>query len=102
MLHSAGFNLIIRTLKVADFVLSPEICIERKGIPDLFSSFNSGRLYHQVEEMCKFYQFPCLLIEFQLDKAFSLQSPGDLTNDININNITSKITLLSLAFPKLR
>ena len=29
-------------------MLSPEICCERKSIPDLRQSLASGRLYHQV------------------------------------------------------
>jgi hypothetical protein len=29
-------------------VLSPELVVERKALPDLFSSLASGRLYHQV------------------------------------------------------
>ncbi len=33
------------TLAVGDFILSPEMCVERKSISDLFGSFASGRLY---------------------------------------------------------
>ena len=29
--------------QVGDYVLSPEICVERKAIPDLHSSMASGR-----------------------------------------------------------
>jgi hypothetical protein len=32
------------TLEVGDYILSPDICIERKGVDDLFGSFASGRL----------------------------------------------------------
>lgn len=72
MLHFARFSIVPRTLYVGDYVLSPEICIERKGISDLFQSFASGRLYNQAEAMGKYYKYPCLLIEFSPDKAFSL------------------------------
>ena len=34
--------------QVGDYVLSPEICVERKSISDLKGSLASGRLYHQV------------------------------------------------------
>ena len=34
--------------QVGDYVLSPDICVERKAVPDLISSLNSGRLYNQV------------------------------------------------------
>ena len=44
ILHASGLQLIPTTLTVADYVLTPDICVERKSIPDLVSSFNSGRL----------------------------------------------------------
>lgn len=44
ILHASRLQLIPTTLTVADYVLSPDICVERKSIPDLVSSFNSGRL----------------------------------------------------------
>jgi ERCC4-type nuclease len=37
--------IVPATLTVGDYILTPEICVERKSIPDLVSSFNSGRLY---------------------------------------------------------
>lgn len=49
MLYGSGkFSVVPRTITVGDYVLSPEICVERKGISDLFQSFASGRLYNQV------------------------------------------------------
>jgi DNA excision repair protein ERCC-4 len=38
-------------LTVGDYILSPNICIERKSIKDLISSFKDGRLYNQTETM---------------------------------------------------
>ena len=72
MLHASRMALIPRTLQVGDYVLSPEICVERKGISDLFQSFGSGRLFNQAESMGRHYRYPCLLIEFNPDKPFSL------------------------------
>jgi len=103
LLHLAGgFKLIPRTLAVADFVLAPEICIERKGISDLFQSFASGRLYNQVETMSRYYQYPSLLIEFQAEKSFSLQSVHEISAEVQTNSVTTKIMLLVLAFPHLK
>jgi hypothetical protein len=49
------------------------VAVERKSIADLFSSFSSGRLYHQAETMSRYYRLPVLLIEFSQDKSFSFQ-----------------------------
>ena len=45
-LHEKGFWLIPLVLTVGDYILSDEICIERKSVAtgDLFESFKSGRL----------------------------------------------------------
>lgn len=73
VLHQKGMCIIPVTLEVGDYILSPLICVERKSIQDLFMSFSSGRLYHQVEMMSRYYRIPVLLIEFSQDKSFSFQ-----------------------------
>ncbi len=90
------------TLEVGDYVLSPQLVVERKSLPDLVASLASGRLYHQAEVMCRHYARPLLLIEFDPDRQFGLQSPAELGDDIDPKNIISKLTLLTTHFPKLR
>jgi DNA excision repair protein ERCC-4 len=102
ILHQSGFKLMPVTLEVGDYVLSPDICVERKSVPDLIGSLQSGRLYNQAEAMSKHYKMPVLLIEFERDKAFALQSLGDMSGDIALTSLQSKLCLLVLAFPKLR
>ena len=42
---------------------------ERKSLLDLIQSFLSGRLFRQMEIMCRFYRCPILLIEFVQDRS---------------------------------
>ncbi|XP_059444248.1 DNA repair endonuclease UVH1 isoform X2 [Corylus avellana] len=102
VLHQKGMRIIPVTLEVGDYILSPLICVERKSIQDLFMSFTSGRLYHQVETMVRYYRIPVLLIEFSQDKSFSFQSASDIGDDVTPNSIISKLSLLALHFPRLR
>lgn len=102
VLHQKGMRIIPVTLEVGDYILSPLICVERKSIQDLFGSFASGRLYHQVEMMVRYYRNPVLLIEFSQDKSFSFQSASEIGDDVTPNNIISKLSLLVLHFPRLR
>lgn len=44
LLHASSFVVQPMTLTIGDYILSPEMVVERKSIPDLISSFNSGRL----------------------------------------------------------
>ncbi|KAL6008507.1 DNA repair endonuclease uvh1 [Asimina triloba] len=102
VLHMKGMRIIPVTLEVGDYILSPLICVERKSISDLFSSFTSGRLYNQVETMVRYYRIPVLLIEFSQDRSFSFQSASDIGDDVVPTSIISKLCLLVLHFPRLR
>jgi DNA excision repair protein ERCC-4 len=53
LVHARGMDIVPITLEVGDYVLSPEICVERKSIPDLIGSLNSGRLYTQALAMTR-------------------------------------------------
>ena len=48
MLHQRGIDIEPVTLEVGDYLLSDDLCVERKSIADLIGSLNSGRLYTQV------------------------------------------------------
>ncbi|UPR03543.1 DNA repair endonuclease XPF [Chloropicon primus] len=104
VLHAYGFQISPCTLEVGDYILSPEICVERKAIPDLIQSFGSGRLFQQAKAMAKHYRYPVLLIEFSGDKAFALQGPDDWSSgsDISQRALGSKLSLLAIHVPKLR
>ncbi|ORX60262.1 hypothetical protein DM01DRAFT_1332415 [Hesseltinella vesiculosa] len=102
MLYSQGIHIVPCTLQVGDYILSPEICVERKSISDLIQSLSSGRLYTQCENMKQHYRIPILLIEFDQAKSFSLQNAGDIKDNIVPTDITSKLTMLTLSFPTIR
>ena len=57
---------------MGDYVLSPDVCVERKSVSDLVGSLNSGRLYTQATGLTRHYHRPVLLIEFTENKSFSL------------------------------
>ncbi|RPD58723.1 hypothetical protein L226DRAFT_617201 [Lentinus tigrinus ALCF2SS1-7] len=122
LLHASGLLVLPVTLTVGDYILTPDICVERKSIPDLVSSFNSGRLYTQCELMSAHYKQPILLIEFEEHKSFSLEAVADVKSYAKSNkypskkkadprsdiastasqSIQSKLVLLTLTFPRVR
>ncbi|XP_071426900.1 DNA repair endonuclease XPF isoform X2 [Pithys albifrons albifrons] len=102
LIHRRGIDIEPVTLEVGDYILTPDICVERKSISDLIGSLNNGRLYSQCVSMCRYYKRPVLLIEFDPNKSFSLIPRGSLHQEISGNDVTSKLTLLTLHFPKLR
>ncbi|KAH7103448.1 hypothetical protein BKA62DRAFT_696946 [Auriculariales sp. MPI-PUGE-AT-0066] len=113
LLHATGTVVIPLTLTVGDYILSPDICVERKSIPDLIQSFNNGRLYTQCELMSAHYKSPMLLIEFEEHKAEvksyakggkypKKKAPKADDDNISITSIQSKLVLLTLSYPRLR
>ena len=101
-LYTAGLEIVPITLEVGDFILSPEIAVERKSLPDLLGSLNSGRLYTQAEAMTRAYNTPVLAIEWDEDRPFALQPGSDVPTELEITNPLSKLVLLTLHFPTLR
>ncbi|KAH9934024.1 uncharacterized protein BXZ73DRAFT_89675 [Epithele typhae] len=122
LLHASGLLVLPVTLTVGDYILTPDICVERKSIPDLISSLNSGRLYTQCELMSAHYKQPILLIEFEEHKSFALEAVADVKSfaksakyppkkkaDARGEHATSasqsiqaKLVLLTLTFPRVR
>lgn len=107
LLHAAGMQVVPCTLQVGDYVIASDMCVERKSLTDLVQSLNSGRLYTQCEAMSIHYQHPILLIEFDQERAFTLETLGGDAKHPKAATATeldvqSKLVLLTLSFPRLR
>ncbi|KUJ23551.1 DNA repair protein [Mollisia scopiformis] len=109
LLHGRSMVIVPCMLTVGDYILSPSICVERKSIKDLISSFKDGRLYNQAETMQLHYKSPMLLIEFDQNKSFTLEPFADLSGSLSSmsasnasSDLQSKLVLLTLAFPRLK
>ncbi|KAL3116042.1 hypothetical protein niasHT_007342 [Heterodera trifolii] len=62
-LYRRGIDLHAATLEVGDYILAPQICVERKSLDDLAQSLLNGRLFKQIEQMQRHYNKCILLIE---------------------------------------
>ncbi|XP_049868551.1 DNA repair endonuclease XPF [Pectinophora gossypiella] len=102
LLHKKGINIEPVTITIGDYILTPDICVERKSISDLIGSLNSGRLYTQCTQMCRNYSRPVLLIEFDQNKSFNLQGHFVVSTDISGADIQQKLQLLTIHFPRLK
>ncbi|KAI1718542.1 ERCC4 domain-containing protein [Ditylenchus destructor] len=63
VLYCRGIDVYPATLEVGDYVLSDEICVERKALDDLAQSLHNGRVFKQIEQMLRHYSKSILLIE---------------------------------------
>ena len=109
LLHGRSVVVVPCQLTVGDYVLSPNICVERKSVRDLVSSFNNGRLFNQAETMLQHYKNPMLLIEFDHGKSFTLDPFADLSSASGLKvpeaegrELQAKLVALTLAFPRIK
>lgn len=63
LLRTAGASVDFAQLAVGDYVVSPEVAVERKTVRDLVSSIYDGRLYVQCSELVKHYARPVVVIQ---------------------------------------
>ncbi|CAH8670089.1 unnamed protein product [Schistosoma rodhaini] len=124
LLHRKGLKVEPMTLSIADYILAPHLCVERKSVSDLIGSLNSGRLYHQATAMSRHYASPVLLIEFSIPNKVSSLNHGSKrgfhgneavgftlytgrhainpSSEFNSNHLLAKLVLLTIHFPNLR
>ncbi|WP_456367973.1 DEAD/DEAH box helicase [Thermococcus sp.] len=66
LLKELGAEIEVKTLDVADYVVSEEVGIERKSANDFIQSIIDGRLFDQVERLRRAYEKPVIIIEGEL------------------------------------
>lgn len=62
-LSKLNVRVYFSKLSVADYVLSPEVAVERKRVSDLISSIYDSRIFLQSARLASAYAKPYLLIE---------------------------------------
>jgi len=62
-LSKLNVRVYFSRLPVADYVLSPEIAVERKSVRDLVASVYDSRLFYQAAKISAAYVKPYLLVE---------------------------------------
>jgi len=62
-LSKLNVRVYFSRLPVADYVLNPELAVERKSVRDLVSSVYDSRLFYQAAKISAAYANPYLLIE---------------------------------------
>ncbi|CEP63794.1 ssDNA endodeoxyribonuclease RAD1 LALA0_S09e02652g [Lachancea lanzarotensis] len=114
LLYRYGVRVIPCMLTVGDYIISPQICLERKSVPDLIGSFKNGRLDEQCKNMSKHYEYPTLLIEFDDIDSFSLEPFSErkfgsisstahpIGGKLMQDEIQMQLAQLVLKFPSLR
>ncbi|KAL0488836.1 DNA excision repair protein ERCC [Acrasis kona] len=102
LLNLSGMKVIPIQLRVGDYVVTRDLCVERKSTVDLWQSLTGGRLFTQCESMLRHYKHAALLIEFDARQAFTLMEVWEFQSEVSGSHIISKLALLTMHFPRLK
>ena len=77
-------------LPVGDYVISPEIAVERKSLGDFISSVYDGRLFVQASEISSAFRKPYLIVEGDVKEVSGLVK--------NLNSYYGALSSVTLAY----
>lgn len=80
-----------KTLEVGDFVIGPDVVVERKTVEDFLSSVTDGRLLGQLLNMSQAYARPLLILEGKPEDLFTLRN-------IHENAIIGMLSTIALTY----
>ncbi len=84
-------KVIMKQLTVGDYILSQDVCVERKTIEDFLTSMIDGRLFTQLVDLRTNYEKPLLIIEGNMGEIFTLRN-------IHKNAIMGALTSIALDY----
>jgi len=98
-LDLAHFKLIPSTLVRGDFLLSPNIVIERKALHDLEQSLRSGRLKRQMEQLLRHGRAPPILL---IELLHARVNPDGIPAKPTEKQLQTLLTVFMIHFPTVR
>lgn len=95
LLRMAGAVIDFAQLKVGDYIVSPEIAVERKTVRDLISSIYDGRLFVQCSDLIRHYQKPLLVVQGNIAEL------ADIPEDVKNRDVKRLAERMPLAYDAL-
>ena len=84
-------KLITKALDIGDYVLSKDVCVERKTIEDFLNSMIDGRLFTQLNNLRQNYSKPLVILEGNTTELFTLRN-------IHKNSVLGALTSIALDY----
>jgi len=91
LFEKPNIKVIMKPLDVGDYILSKDVCVERKTTLDFISSLIDGRLFNQMKNMRENYAKPLVIIEGNINEMYTLRN-------IHKNAIIGALTSIALDY----
>lgn len=73
-LYDLGLEIDTQSLEVGDFIISEDVVVELKNVPDFVNSLVDGRLFSQAKELKENFVKPIYIIEGDLSELFEIRN----------------------------
>lgn len=73
-LFELGAEIDAQSLDIGDFILSQDVCVELKKVPDFVNSLLDGRLFVQARALKSAYEKPLYIIEGELRDLYDVRN----------------------------
>jgi ERCC4-type nuclease len=94
-----NISVKIGALPCGDYILGPQVAVERKAATDFIVSIMDGRIFQQVAKMKLDYQRPIVLIEGDVFKTRSQIDNKAIAGAISWINAIEQVSVLMVADP---
>jgi Fanconi anemia group M protein len=74
ILYDLNLEVDTQTLEVGDFIISEDVVVELKKVPDFVNSLLDGRLFSQAKELKENFMKPIYIIEGDLKNLFEIRN----------------------------
>lgn len=91
-----GYRVEVKALPTGDYVISPDVVIERKSAIDFVNSIMDSRIFEQIAKMKINYKNPIVLIEGDPFATRSKISEASLIGAISYINAIENVSILML------
>lgn len=95
-----NIHVQVGSLPCGDYVLSPEVVVERKAATDFIASIMEGRIFQQIEKMKLDYARPIVLIEGDVFNTRSAIDNKAIAGAISYINAIANVGLVMLSDAK--
>lgn len=96
-----GVKIKLESLDVADYILSEDVCVEIKTVPDFVNSIIDGRLLSQLKSMKQSFRKPIVLVE-GIEDIYSVRNihPNAIRGLLSTIVVDYSIPILTSRNPK--
>jgi DNA excision repair protein ERCC-4 len=100
-LMGRGVRVDFSTLEVGDYIVSPDVAVERKTVHDLVMSIYDGRIFEQAQRLSASFSRPVLIVEGDLYEIHQVaRNPNSVLGALASLAVNERLAVLPSPSPE--